>query len=130
MVMLWTVERAWSGGTRPAKSASGGKQSRVNAQAARHALGTRAAARLRHVPPCSGMLSMLLFTDNHCGYKDGDRVLGHDSFRAFEECFQLAHEHNVDFLLNGGDVFHDHRPSRRTQFRYVPSLSDCSPDCW
>ena len=37
-----------------------------------------------------------------------------DSFMAFEEVLQLAAKHGADFVLLGGDLFHDNKPSRQT----------------
>lgn len=38
-------------------------------------------------------------------------ILGQDSFNAFEEILQLASSSKVDFILLGGDLFHDSKPS-------------------
>jgi len=37
-----------------------------------------------------------------------------DSFTTFEEVLQMAVEHEADFLLLGGDLFHDNKPSHTT----------------
>ncbi|KAI8920697.1 Metallo-dependent phosphatase-like protein [Entophlyctis helioformis] len=57
---------------------------------------------------------IMLATDNHLGYMEKDPVRGEDSFNAFEEILQLAQEREVDFVLLGGDLFHDNKPSQRT----------------
>lgn len=62
---------------------------------------------------------ILVATDNHLGYLETDRIRGDDSFRAFEEILQLADRHQVDFILLGGDLFHDNRPSRHTLYRVM-----------
>jgi double-strand break repair protein MRE11 len=36
---------------------------------------------------------------------------GDDSFNTFEEILQLANSREVDFILLGGDLFHDPTPS-------------------
>ena len=54
---------------------------------------------------------ILITTDNHMGFSEKDPVVGNDSFEAFEECLQIANDRNVDFVLLGGDLFHDQRPS-------------------
>lgn len=41
----------------------------------------------------------------------------HDSFVAFDEVLMRAVEMNVDFVLLGGDLFHDNKPSRQTVVR-------------
>lgn len=37
-----------------------------------------------------------------------------DSFVSFEEVFEIAARNNADFVLLGGDLFHDNKPSRYT----------------
>ena len=53
----------------------------------------------------------LIATDTHLGYKEKDSILGRDSFVAFEEALDLANKFEVDIVLLGGDLFHEHRPS-------------------
>ena len=55
--------------------------------------------------------SILISTDNHLGYKEFDPVIGDDSFRTFEEVLETANKLCVDFVLLGGDLFHDSRPT-------------------
>ncbi|XP_078483413.1 double-strand break repair protein MRE11 [Ciona intestinalis] len=59
-------------------------------------------------------MSILVASDVHLGYieKNGER--GKDSFVALEEIFTIAKERNVDFILLGGDLFHENKPSRKT----------------
>lgn len=40
--------------------------------------------------------------------------LGDDSFVTFEEILQMAVQEDVDFILLGGDLFHDAVPSQNT----------------
>jgi double-strand break repair protein MRE11 len=54
---------------------------------------------------------ILVSTDNHLGYKENHHILGDDSFDAFEEILQAAKRNSVDFLLLGGDLFHEITPS-------------------
>jgi len=42
-----------------------------------------------------------------------DCVLGEDTYKTFEEILFLAQEKNVDFILLGGDLFHDSKPTPR-----------------
>ena len=82
---------------------------------------------------------ILVATDNHLGFLERDSVRGDDSFLSFEEVFQQARKQKVstadtyyyphnkalpfffyvqaDFVLLGGDLFHDNRPSRYTMYR-------------
>ncbi|XP_029458214.1 double-strand break repair protein MRE11 isoform X2 [Rhinatrema bivittatum] len=43
-----------------------------------------------------------------------DAARGNDTFVTFAEILQLAQDHEVDFMLLGGDLFHENKPSRRT----------------
>ena len=56
------------------------------------------------------------------GYMERDPVRGRDSLDTFEEILQLARAHRVDFVLLGGDVFHENKPSRPTLFRTMSLL--------
>ncbi|KAJ3190528.1 Double-strand break repair protein mre11a, partial [Irineochytrium annulatum] len=62
-------------------------------------------------------LRILIATDNHLGYMERDPVRGGDSFDSFEEILQIATEREVDFILLGGDLFHDNKPSRKCMHR-------------
>jgi double-strand break repair protein MRE11 len=57
-------------------------------------------------------LKILITTDNHLGYMEKDPERGEDSFIAFEEALEIAQAENVDFVLLGGDLFHENKPSR------------------
>jgi double-strand break repair protein MRE11 len=41
------------------------------------------------------------------GYRETDLIVGEDSFNSFEECLKIANDENVDFVLLGGDLFHE-----------------------
>ncbi|WFD17977.1 meiotic recombination [Malassezia caprae] len=64
----------------------------------------------------------LVASDTHLGYMERDPVRGRDSLDTFEEILQLARAHRVDFVLLGGDVFHENKPSRPTLFRTMSLL--------
>ncbi|OAE24635.1 hypothetical protein AXG93_4080s1150 [Marchantia polymorpha subsp. ruderalis] len=51
-----------------------------------------------------------------------DEVRGLDSFNAFDEVCAIAAEKEVDFLLLGGDLFHENKPSRTTLVRTIDIL--------
>ena len=57
------------------------------------------------------VFKILITTDNHMGFREKDPIVGQDSFDSFEECLQIGNQKNVDFVLLGGDLFHDQRPS-------------------
>nr|GEW64949.1 double-strand break repair protein MRE11 [Tanacetum cinerariifolium] len=51
-----------------------------------------------------------------------DEVRRHDSFQAFEEICKIAEEKKVDFVLLGGDLFHENKPSRTTLVKAIETL--------
>lgn len=59
-------------------------------------------------------IRIMLSTDNHLGYLEGDAVRGDDSFAALEEVLYLAKHYGCDLVLLSGDLFHENKPSRRT----------------
>lgn len=68
------------------------------------------------------LIKILVATDNHLGYGEKDPIRGDDSFVAFEECLQHAQENEVDFILLGGDLFHDTNPSANSLHRCLKML--------
>lgn len=68
------------------------------------------------------ILKILVTTDNHLGYGEKDPVRGEDSFTAFEECLQHALDNDVDFILLGGDLFHDSNPSSNSLHKCMKLL--------
>ncbi|XP_047251908.1 double-strand break repair protein MRE11 isoform X1 [Capsicum annuum] len=74
---------------------------------------------------------VLVATDCHLGYMEKDEVRRHDSFQAFEEICSIAEKkqakmislhHLVDFVLLGGDLFHENKPSRATLVKAIEIL--------
>jgi double-strand break repair protein MRE11 len=86
------------------------------------------------------IIKILLATDNHIGYLERDPVRGQDSINTFKEILQLAVKHDVcpsrtkrhnthcpfqvDFILLGGDLFHDNRPSRDCLYQTMALLRE------
>ncbi len=58
------------------------------------------------------VLKILITTDNHLGFMEKDPERGSDSFVSFEEALEIARQEQVDFILLGGDLFHENKPSR------------------
>ncbi|KAM9813155.1 double-strand break repair protein MRE11 isoform 2-T2 [Syngnathus typhle] len=56
---------------------------------------------------------ILIATDIHLGYLEKDAVRGGDSYTAFDEILKCAKTNQVDFILLGGDLFHENKPTRR-----------------
>ena len=57
------------------------------------------------------------------GVWEKDEERKHDSFVTFEEVFEIARRQEADFVLLGGDLFHDNKPSRHTVVRAMDILS-------
>ncbi|XP_059441573.1 double-strand break repair protein MRE11 isoform X3 [Corylus avellana] len=70
----------------------------------------------------SNTLRILVATDCHLGYMEKDEIRRHDSFQAFEEICSIAEQKQVDFLLLGGDLFHENKPSRSTLVKAIEIL--------
>ncbi|XP_076591649.1 double-strand break repair protein MRE11 [Chaetodon auriga] len=56
---------------------------------------------------------ILIATDIHLGYLEKDAIRGSDSYNTLNEILKCAKTNQVDFILLGGDLFHDNKPSRR-----------------
>ncbi|KAK1260415.1 Double-strand break repair protein MRE11 [Acorus gramineus] len=67
-------------------------------------------------------LRVLVATDCHLGYMEKDEVRRLDSFHAFEEICSIADQKQVDFILLGGDLFHENKPSRSTLVKTIEIL--------
>ncbi|XP_040439355.1 double-strand break repair protein MRE11 [Falco naumanni] len=65
---------------------------------------------------------ILIATDIHLGYLEKDPVRGNDTFVTFNEILEHAQKNEVDFVLLGGDLFHDNKPSRKTVHSCLESL--------
>ncbi|XP_008550619.1 double-strand break repair protein MRE11 [Microplitis demolitor] len=75
-------------------------------------------------PSSDNIFKILLATDCHLGYeerasKKSDR---NDSFTTFEEILQIALAKKVDFILLGGDLFHDSTPSQNVVLKCINLL--------
>lgn len=57
---------------------------------------------------------ILLASDIHLGYLEKDAIRGEDTFNTFNEIMGYAKQHQVDFVLLGGDLFHENKPSRKS----------------
>jgi len=55
---------------------------------------------------------ILLATDIHLGYQHKHELRGKDSLNTFEEILKIGKDNDVDFILLGGDLFHENRPPR------------------
>ncbi|XP_076184398.1 double-strand break repair protein MRE11 isoform X3 [Aptenodytes patagonicus] len=65
---------------------------------------------------------ILIATDIHLGYLEKDPVRGNDTFVTLNEILDHAQKNEVDFILLGGDLFHENKPSRKTVHSCLESL--------
>ncbi|KAF1742244.1 hypothetical protein MXB_4717, partial [Myxobolus squamalis] len=61
-------------------------------------------------------------TDLHLGYGEKDPLRSGDSISTFEEILQIAKYEDVDFVLLGGDLFHENKPSRKIMCQTISLL--------
>ncbi|MFH4975789.1 hypothetical protein AB6A40_002498 [Gnathostoma spinigerum] len=68
------------------------------------------------------MIKILVATDMHVGY--GEKILNRDmdSVNTLEEVLRIGVDRNVDFVLFGGDLYHENYPSREMQYRVIRLL--------
>lgn len=74
------------------------------------------------LPTGPDTIRVLLTTDNHVGYLENDPVRGDDSWKTFQEITLLAKQHDVDLIVQGGDLFHVTKPSKKLLYHVVQSL--------
>uniref|UniRef100_A0A4W6EBD0 Double-strand break repair protein n=1 Tax=Lates calcarifer TaxID=8187 RepID=A0A4W6EBD0_LATCA len=65
---------------------------------------------------------ILIATDVHLGYLDKDAIRGSDTYNTLDEILKCAKTNQVDFILLGGDLFHDNKPSRRCLHNCITML--------
>ncbi|XP_019944009.2 double-strand break repair protein MRE11 [Paralichthys olivaceus] len=65
---------------------------------------------------------ILIATDVHLGYLEKDAIRGNDSYNTLDEILKYAKTHQVDFILLGGDLFHENKPSRRCLHNCITML--------
>ncbi|XP_044005449.1 double-strand break repair protein MRE11-like [Aphidius gifuensis] len=69
-------------------------------------------------------MKIAIATDCHLGYEiKAKQAHDNDSFITFEEILELAVQHDVDFVLLGGDLFHDAKPSQKVILEYMQSMT-------
>ncbi|QBM89641.1 double-strand break repair protein MRE11 [Metschnikowia aff. pulcherrima] len=74
------------------------------------------------IPLGEDTIRILLTTDNHVGYLENDPIRGDDSWKTFQEITYLAKQHDVDMVLQGGDLFHVSKPSKKSLFHVIQLL--------
>lgn len=74
--------------------------------------------------PIEDTFRILVATDIHLGVYEKDPARGDDSFNTFEEILQLARSEDVDFILLGGDLFHETKPTSTCMHRCMALLRE------
>lgn len=83
----------------------------------------------KRIPQGPNTISILITTDNHVGYHENDPIRGDDSGKTFEEITRIAKERDVDMVVQGGDLFHVNKPSKKSLYQVIKSLrSNCLGD--
>lgn len=67
-------------------------------------------------------MKILITSDNHLGFKETDPIRKDDTFRTFEEILTIAKQEKVDFVIQGGDLFDENKPSRHTYNKTIQIL--------
>ncbi|CAK6968152.1 double-strand break repair protein MRE11 [Scomber scombrus] len=65
---------------------------------------------------------ILIATDVHLGYLEKDAIRGADTYTTLEEILKYAKTYQVDFILLGGDLFHENKPTRRCLHNCITML--------
>ena len=86
------------------------------------------------------MLKIGFISDCHLGYKTGRirtreqiNLREEDGYQAFKECIEGFIEHNVDFVIIAGDLFHSPKPEITTIVRAkreIDKLSEKGIECY
>lgn len=67
-------------------------------------------------------ITVLLTTDNHVGYNENDPIRGNDGWKTFNEITRIARERDVDMIIQGGDLFHINKPTKKSMFQVMKSI--------
>lgn len=67
-------------------------------------------------------MKLFVTSDNHLGFKETDPVRAEDTFNTFDEILSIAKREKADIVIQGGDLFHENKPSRNTYNRTVQLL--------
>uniref|UniRef100_A0A914PWG8 Calcineurin-like phosphoesterase domain-containing protein n=1 Tax=Panagrolaimus davidi TaxID=227884 RepID=A0A914PWG8_9BILA len=70
----------------------------------------------------SDNIRILIASDIHAGYGEGKKIIDEDSFIGLEETLSHAAQQDVDFVLLGGDLFHESIPTRYTEHKVISLL--------
>ncbi|CAN3365920.1 double-strand break repair protein Mre11p [Diutina catenulata] len=74
------------------------------------------------IPPGPDTFSILLTTDNHVGYNEDDPIRGDDGWKTWDEITALAVDRDVDMIVQGGDLFHINKPTKKSLYHVMKSI--------
>lgn len=82
-----------------------------------------------HIENGLDTIRILLTTDNHVGCFENDPIRGDDGWKTFDEITRIAKEQDVDMLVQGGDLFHINKPTKKSMYHVMKSLrTNCMGD--
>ncbi|KAG7664559.1 MRE11 [[Candida] subhashii] len=67
-------------------------------------------------------IRILFTTDNHVGAYENDPIRGDDGWKTFHEITKIAKEQDVDMILQGGDLFHINKPTKKSMYHVMKSI--------
>ncbi|KAI5955993.1 MRE11 [Candida theae] len=75
-----------------------------------------------HIDNGPDTIRILLTTDNHVGCFENDPIRGDDGWKTFDEITRIAKDKDVDMLVQGGDLFHINKPTKKSMYYVMKSL--------
>ncbi|CAN3373247.1 hypothetical protein DIURU_003286 [Diutina rugosa] len=85
--------------------------------------------RLPSIAPGRDTFSILLTTDNHVGAYEDDPIRGDDGWKTWHEITSIAADRDVDMIVQGGDLFHINKPSKKSMYQVMKSIrANCFGD--
>lgn len=84
---------------------------------------------VERIEPGPDTIRVLLTTDNHVGAFENDPIRGDDAWKTFDEITTIAKDKDVDMIIQGGDLFHINKPTKKSMYHVMKSLrSNCMGD--
>ncbi|CAX40671.1 manganese-dependent, structurally specific endonuclease/3'-5' exonuclease, putative [Candida dubliniensis CD36] len=84
---------------------------------------------VERIEPGPDTIRVLLTTDNHVGAFENDPIRGDDAWKTFDEITTIAKDRDVDMVIQGGDLFHINKPTKKSMYHVMKSLrANCMGD--
>lgn len=85
--------------------------------------------RVASIPQGPDTFSILLTTDNHVGVYEDDPIRSDDGWKTWHEITDIAVERDVDMIVQGGDLFHINKPSKKLMYQVMKLIrANCFGD--